>query len=104
VTTGACSRPASTLHRHQAMGPTTYYQIWQHAATAERWLVRIELETLTGIYGPSPPARPPIPTPSRSKIIPTTSSGSSAPATTSAWFDVSRGCAAPPYDSRRLLR
>jgi hypothetical protein len=33
--------------------PTTY-QVWQHSVTAERWLVRIEFETLTGVYGPLP--------------------------------------------------
>lgn len=34
--------------------PTTY-QVWQHSVTAERWMVRIEFDTLTGVFGPLPP-------------------------------------------------
>jgi hypothetical protein len=32
----------------------TQYQVWQHVVTTERWLVRIERETLTGVFGPLP--------------------------------------------------
>ena len=32
--------------------PMTTYEVWQHTVTAERWLVRIEYESITGVYGP----------------------------------------------------
>jgi hypothetical protein len=28
------------------------HQVWQHAATNEIWAVRLEEETLTGVFGP----------------------------------------------------
>jgi hypothetical protein len=43
------------------MPPVTSYQVWQHILTMERWLVRIELETLTGAFGPLPPGAAPDP-------------------------------------------
>ena len=43
-----------------SMEPT--YQVWQHTVTAERWLVRIERDTLTGLFGPLPAGTAPDPT------------------------------------------
>jgi hypothetical protein len=37
--------------------PVTIYQVWQHTVTAERWLVRIERDALTGVYGPLSPGQ-----------------------------------------------
>ncbi|MBI2207248.1 MAG: hypothetical protein HYU41_25745 [Candidatus Rokubacteria bacterium] len=37
--------------------PVTIYQVWQHIVTSERWLVRIELDALTGLYGPLAPGQ-----------------------------------------------
>ena len=34
------------------MPGVTQYQLWQHTVSRELWAVRVELETLTGIYGP----------------------------------------------------
>lgn len=35
----------------------TVHQVWQHTVSAERWLVRIEREALTGIFGPLAPGQ-----------------------------------------------
>jgi hypothetical protein len=40
------------------MPPVTRYQLWQHAKSRELWAVRLEFDTLTGIFGPlEAPAR-----------------------------------------------
>lgn len=42
------------------MPPVTSYEVWQHITTGERWVVRVEYATLTGLYGPLPAGgRPP---------------------------------------------
>jgi len=36
----------------------TRYQLWQHAKSRELWAVRLEFDTLTGVFGPlEAPAR-----------------------------------------------
>jgi hypothetical protein len=32
--------------------PEMSYEVWQHNVTRERWVVRIEYDTLTGVFGP----------------------------------------------------
>jgi hypothetical protein len=34
------------------MPPVTRYQLWQHAKSRELWAVRLEFDTLTGVFGP----------------------------------------------------
>jgi hypothetical protein len=34
------------------VNPTAIYEIWQHSVTGERWMVRVEYDAVTGIYGP----------------------------------------------------
>ncbi len=34
------------------MSDVTRYEVWQHARSQELWAVRIEYDTLTGLYGP----------------------------------------------------
>jgi hypothetical protein len=41
------------------MTPVTSYEVWQHTVTRDRWVVRVEFDTLTGLYGPLPPGPPP---------------------------------------------
>jgi hypothetical protein len=36
----------------------TSYELWQHSVTRERWVVRIEYDTLTGVFGPLQGAAP----------------------------------------------
>ena len=38
------------------MPGVTQYQLWQHSISRELWVIRVELDTLTGIYGPLPSA------------------------------------------------
>ncbi len=37
------------------MPEPTIYEVWQNDVTRERWLVRIEYDTVTGVCGPLPP-------------------------------------------------
>jgi hypothetical protein len=37
----------------------TTYELWHHPVTRERWVVRIEHDTLTGVFGPVQEARAP---------------------------------------------
>jgi hypothetical protein len=32
----------------------TNYEVWQHTLTRERWMVRVEFDTITGLFGPLP--------------------------------------------------
>jgi hypothetical protein len=44
--------------REEPMPPVTRYQLWQHAKSRELWAVRLEFDTLTGVFGPlEAPAR-----------------------------------------------
>jgi hypothetical protein len=36
------------------MPTVTRYQLWQHSVSRELWVVRVELDTLTGLHGPVP--------------------------------------------------
>lgn len=36
------------------MPPVTSYEVWQNAVTRERWMVRVEYQTITGLHGPLP--------------------------------------------------
>jgi hypothetical protein len=49
--------PALVLHYARPMDSVTVYQIWQHMVTADRWLVRIERDALTGVFGPLEPGK-----------------------------------------------
>jgi hypothetical protein len=40
--------------------PITTYELWQHAISRERWLVRLESTGITGIYGPVPAGERPV--------------------------------------------
>ena len=35
--------------------PITRYEFWQHVITRDRWLIRVEYDTVTGLHGPLPP-------------------------------------------------
>ena len=67
---GTCSRDVASLtvfasgdastsfEREEPMPPVTRYQLWQHAKSRELWAVRLEFDTLTGVFGPlEAPAR-----------------------------------------------
>lgn len=36
------------------MPDVTRYELWQHVRSLDLWAVRIECETLTGVFGPVP--------------------------------------------------
>jgi hypothetical protein len=59
---GTYSRDVASLtvfaSREEPMPPVTRYQLWQHAKSRELWAVRLEFDTLTGVFGPlEAPAR-----------------------------------------------